>query len=120
MNPKDYVVTIPNPIFLVTTRKANGTANANLECHLEREEPLVTGSNWYLFVGRVLHVTMDERAMLPEPEERMREMGLMYNIRSTVNPMDGHFYGPNILGLLSQAVMIFPDDGHMPDWSKSR
>ena len=26
----EYVVTVPNPIFLVTTRKANGAANANL------------------------------------------------------------------------------------------
>jgi hypothetical protein len=25
-------------------------------------------------------------------------MGLMYNIRSTVNPLDGQQYGPNSLG----------------------
>ena len=26
----EYIVTVPNPIFLVTTRKTNGAANANL------------------------------------------------------------------------------------------
>jgi flavin reductase (DIM6/NTAB) family NADH-FMN oxidoreductase RutF len=27
----EYVVTVPNPIYIVTTRKANGAANANLQ-----------------------------------------------------------------------------------------
>ena len=203
----EYVVTIPNPIFLVTTRKANGAANANLqswglllgsgdhfyslmailkhnhtyenilrerewclnypdfyhypecfdtiacnqaendeiteagftieparlvqapriaeclinlECRLEREEPLFEGANWHLFIGRVVHAAVDERAMAPEPEERLRSMKLMYNVRSTVNPLDGRFYGPNTLGLLSEVVKIFKEDGQRQDWPKRR
>jgi hypothetical protein len=27
----EFVVTVPNPIFIVTTRKANGAPNANLQ-----------------------------------------------------------------------------------------
>ena len=38
----EYVVTVPNPIFLVTTRKANGAANANLH-------------SWGLLVGERDH-----------------------------------------------------------------
>lgn len=26
----EYVITVPNPMFLITTRKANGAPNANL------------------------------------------------------------------------------------------
>jgi len=36
-------------------------------------------------------------------------MGLMYNVRSTVNPMTGEQYGPNALGLLSQVEKIVKD-----------
>jgi hypothetical protein len=35
---------------------------------------------------------------------------LMYNIRGTVNPLDGQQYGPNSLGLLSEVVKAF-DEG---------
>lgn len=192
----EYIVTVPNPIFLVTTRKANGAPNANLqswglligekgnysslvallnhthtydnilreeewcvgfpsfedhqqcfetihcnaldndeitaagftiekaktvqapriaecsvtlECRLEWHRPLYESSRWHLFVGRVLHVAMEEAVMVPDPVERMRTMGLMYNVRSTVNPLTGEQYGPNTLGLLSKVEKIFPD-----------
>jgi flavin reductase (DIM6/NTAB) family NADH-FMN oxidoreductase RutF len=185
----EYIVTIPNPIFIVTTRKANGAPNANLhswgllvgekgnyssllalldnthtyanilregewcvcfpssqylrqcsetiwqngsdndeitdagfsiempntvqaariaecsvnlECRLEWHHPLYENSRWHLFAGRVTHLAMDESVMVPDPVERMRLMGLMYNIRSTVNPLTGEQYGPNTLGLLSK------------------
>ena len=191
----EYIVTVPNPIYIVTTRKANGAPNANLqswgllvgekgnyssllalldnththnnilrerewcigfpsfedypecfgtihcnapdndeitaagltveaaqtvqapriaecsvtlECRLEWHHPLYAGSPWHLFAGRVVHLAMEEAMMVPDPVERMRAMGLMYNIRSTVNPMTGEQYGPNTLGLLSRVEKIFP------------
>lgn len=199
----EYVVSVPNPIFLITTRKANGAPNAclhswgllvgerdnyssllalldhhhtyanilregewcvnfpsfacypqcfetiycnaddndeiseagftvepaktvqapriaecavNLECRLEWDRPLYEGSRWRLLAGRVSHVAMDESAMAPDPVERMRAMSLMYNVRSTVNPLDGQQYGPNGLGLLSQVVKVFTDDGQPKGW----
>ena len=191
----EYVVTVPNPIFVVTTRKANGAANANLhswgfpvgerdhysslltlldgthtyanivregewcvnypsvthypqcfetircngpdndeivdagltvepartvqapriaecamvlECKLAWHQPLYEDSQWYLFVGRVLHVAVDEAAMAVDPDERLQALGLMYNVRGTVNPLNGDHYGPNTLGLLKQVRRIFP------------
>ena len=44
--------------------------------------------------------------MVPHPVERMRAIGLMYNVQSTVNPLNGKQYGPNTLGLLSQVERI--------------
>lgn len=190
----EYIVTVPNPIFIVTTRKANGVPNANLqswglligekgnysslvalldnthtyanilregewcicfpsfqqyqecfetirynapdndeitdagfsielpksvqaprivecsinlECRLEWHHALYENSHWHLFAGRVTHLAMDESVMIPDPVERMRIMGLMYNVRSTVHPVTGEQYGPNTLGLLSQIEDIF-------------
>lgn len=198
----EYIVTIPNPIFLITTRKANGAPNANLqswgllvgekgnyssllallvnshtygnilregewcigfpsfeyhpqcfetikcnasdndeiteagftvespmtvrapriaecsvtlECQLEWHRPLYETSHWHLFAGRVCHLAMEEAMMVPDPVERMQAMGLMYNVRSTVNPMTGEQYGPNTLGLLSKVEKIFNDEGPMED-----
>ena len=195
----EYIVTVPNPIFLITTRKANGASNANLhswglligekgnyssllalldnthtydnilregewcvcfpslayyrqcsetiwcnrpdndeiseagftiepaqviqapriaecsvnlECRLEWHRPLYESSRWHLFTGRVLHVAMEEAMMVADPVERMRLMGLMYNVRSTVNPLTGEQYGPNTIGLLCKAEKIFTEEGH--------
>lgn len=83
--------------------------SVNLECRLEWHRPLYESSHWHLFAGRVYHLAVDETVMAPDPIERMRVMGLMYNVRSTVNPMTGEQYGPNTLGLLSKVVKIFPD-----------
>jgi flavin reductase (DIM6/NTAB) family NADH-FMN oxidoreductase RutF len=190
----EYIVTVPNPIFIVTTRKANGAPNANLqswglligekgnyssllalldnshtyenilregewcvcfpslqyyrqcfetirlneqdndeitdsgftiecsqrvqapriaeclinlECHLEWHRPLYENSSWHLFAGRVIHLGMDEEAMAIDPAERMRVLGLMYNVRGTVNPMTGEQYVYNTLGLLSRIEKVF-------------
>jgi flavin reductase (DIM6/NTAB) family NADH-FMN oxidoreductase RutF len=194
----EYIVTVPNPIFIVTTRKSNGAPNANLqswglligekgkyssllalldhshtydnilregewcvgfpsfeyypqcfetihcnapdndeitgagftvepaktvkapritecsvslECGLAWHRPLYEDSHWHLFAGRVLHLAMDEAVMVPDPVERLRTMGLMYNVRSTVHPLTGEQYGPNTLGLLNKVEKIFPDEG---------
>jgi hypothetical protein len=42
-------------------------------------------------------------------------MELMYNIRSTVDPMTGEQYGPNTLGLLSRVEDIFGKQGPPKD-----
>ena len=81
----------------------------NLECRLEWHRPLYEDSRWHLFTGRVLHLAMDEAVMVPDPVERMQAMQLMYNVRSTVNPLTGEQYGPNTLGLLSKVEKVFPD-----------
>ena len=194
----EYIVTVPNPIYIVTTRKANGAPNANLqswglllgekgdyssllalldqshtyenilregewcvgfpsfahypqcfetihcngpdndeiteagftvepaktvkapriaecsvslECSSEWHRRLYEDSHWHLFAGRVVHLAMDEGAMAPDPVERVRAMGLMYNVRSTVHPLTGEQYGPNTLGLLNRVEKIFPDEG---------
>ena len=190
----EYVVTVPNPIFLVTTRKANGAANANLhswgllvgerdhyssllalldgthtyanilregewcvnfpsvklhpqcsetiqcnepdndeildagltaeaaqtvrapriaecavnlECKLAWHRPLYEDSEWHLFLGQVLHVAMDEAAMAIDPDRRMEALGLMYNVRGTINPLNGEYHGPNTVGLLGPVLRTF-------------
>ncbi len=201
----EYVVTVPNPIFLVTTRKPNGAPNANLhawglltgdqdhytsllailtithtcqnilregewclnypsfthfpecfetiyqnhtsndeisdagftiepsqtvqapriaecpinvECRLEWNHPLAEGSRWQVLAGKVLNVAVDESVMAVPPEQRLQAAQWMYNVRGTVNPLDGGYYGPNTLGLLSQVVRIFSDEGQTLDWRK--
>ena len=79
----------------------------NLECKLAWHRPLYEDSRWHLFLGRVLHVAMDEAVMAVDPDQRMEALGLMYNVRGTVNPLDGEYYGPNTLGLLKQVLRTF-------------
>ena len=50
------------------------------------------------------------------PEERIKKMQLMYNIRSTVNPLTGEQYGPNTVGLLNEVVRITSEDGTTKLW----
>jgi hypothetical protein len=49
---------------------------------------------------------MDESVMVVDPTERIQAMKLMYNIRGTVNPLDGQFHGPNSMGLLNVAWRV--------------
>jgi len=78
---------------------------ANIECRLEWERPLREGSHWQFFLGRVLHVALEDEMMVTDPQERVRRMNLMYNVRGTVNPLTGEFFGPNTLGLLGKVVL---------------
>jgi flavin reductase (DIM6/NTAB) family NADH-FMN oxidoreductase RutF len=203
----EYVVTVPNPIYIITTRKVNGSANANLqswglllgekgnysslialqqgchsftnilrekewcigypahtyypqcfetiycnaadndeiidsgfttetakvvsapriaecaitlECRLAWHHPLYADSGLHLFAGRVVHLAMDEDVMVSHPVERIRRLDLMYNIRSTVNPLTGEQYGPNTLGLLGKVDEIFTMEGQPKGWRISR
>ena len=84
--------------------------SVNLECRLDWHRPLYEGKRWRLMAGRVVHVAMDESVIVTDPTERMQAMRLIYNIRGTVNPLDGQQYGPNSLGLLSKVVKAF-DEG---------
>jgi hypothetical protein len=52
---------------------------------------------------------MDEAAMAVDPDERVQALGLMYNVRGTVHPLNGDYYGPNTLGVLDQVVRISPE-----------
>lgn len=81
----------------------------NLECRLEWRRPIHPDSRWHTLLGRVVHVGVDERVMVAEPEERARRMELMYNMRGNVHALTGEYYGPNTLGLLNQIVKIYPD-----------
>jgi flavin reductase (DIM6/NTAB) family NADH-FMN oxidoreductase RutF len=83
----------------------------NLECMYEWSKPLFEGSIWTLFAGRVEVVAVDDKVISATPEDRMQKMALMYNIRSTVNPVNGEYYGPNTFGLINRVVRTFPDDG---------
>jgi hypothetical protein len=60
-------------------------------------------------VGHVQHAAMDEVAMAVDPDERVQALGLMYNVRGTVHPLNGEYYGPNTLGVLGQVMRIFPE-----------
>ncbi len=92
----------------------------NLECKLKWDKQLYEGSSWHLFIGKVTHVAIDDNSITPDPIERMNKMHLMYNIRSTVNPINGEFYGPNSLGILNEVVKIFTDEGQPKEWRKER
>ena len=48
--------------------------------------------------------------MVPEPEDRARRMGLMYNMRSNVHALTGEFYGSNTLALIDRIVKIVPEN----------
>ncbi len=79
---------------------------ANLECRLEWQRPLYEKSRWRLLLGRVTHAAMDESVMAIDPAQRMQAMKLMYNIRGTINPLDGQQHGANSIGLLSELIKI--------------
>jgi flavin reductase (DIM6/NTAB) family NADH-FMN oxidoreductase RutF len=80
----------------------------NLECKLEWNRPITAANTWQVMTATVVHVAVDEAVMVPEPEERARRMGLMYNMRSNVNALTGEYYGPNTLGLVDRIIKIFP------------
>jgi flavin reductase (DIM6/NTAB) family NADH-FMN oxidoreductase RutF len=79
----------------------------SLECKLEWHRRLYEGSSWVLVAGKVVHVAMDEAVMGTDPQERMRAMRLMFNIRGLINPVSGEANGYNSLGLLSEVVKAF-------------
>jgi len=88
----------------------------NLECKLKWQHNLSENGSWHLFCGEIVHVAVDENVIIPDPVERMKKMQLMYNIRGTINPLNGVQYGPNTLGLIKEVVKITSDDGLIKLW----
>ena len=74
----------------------------SLECSLLWDKPLIDNSRWHLFCGKVQHVAIDEKALVVKPSERMNNLNLMYNVRGTVNPLNGEYHGANTIGLLKK------------------
>ena len=101
----DSGFTIECPKSVLAPRIAE--CSINLECRLEWHHSLYADSHWHLFAGRVIHLGIDEDAMAIDPVERIRMMGLMYNVRGTVNSMTGEQYVYNTLGLLSKIEKVF-------------
>jgi flavin reductase (DIM6/NTAB) family NADH-FMN oxidoreductase RutF len=81
----------------------------NLECRLEWNRPIAEGSAWQVLLATVVHVAADEEVMVPEPEERARRMGLMYNMRGNVHALTGEYYGPNTLAVIDRIVKMTPE-----------
>jgi flavin reductase (DIM6/NTAB) family NADH-FMN oxidoreductase RutF len=75
-----------------------------LECRLLWDKPLDESSPWHLLCGKVQHVAIDDKAIPIEQSERMSNLKLMYNIRGTINPLNGEYCSPNVIGLLNRVV----------------
>lgn len=75
-----------------------------LECVLKWERALVEDSPWRLICGEIVQVAMEDAVLTVEPEKRVAAMGLMYNIRGTVNPLTGDYHGPNTFGLINDII----------------
>lgn len=79
-----------------------------LECELKWEKPLIDGSNWSLILGGIKQIAIDEAVLSVEPEKRVASMGLMYNIRGMVNPLNGEYHSPNTYGLIGDIIHYIP------------
>jgi hypothetical protein len=90
----------------------------NYECVLVREEALFDKLPWHLPIGRVVHAAMDGKTLVTDPADRIKAMQLMYNVRRTINPVNGDYYGPNTLGLIDQVLKVTPEDGPEPSWKR--
>ena len=79
-----------------------------LECKLKWEQSLVDDSKWGLVCGEIVQVAIEDAVLAVKPEERIAAMGLMYNIRGTVNPLNGEYHGPNTYGLIGDIIHYLP------------
>ena len=70
----EYIVTVPNPIFLVTTRKANGASNANLHA-------------WGLLVGERDHYSSLLALLNQTPSYTAQKMLSWKNISQSCYPL---------------------------------
>jgi len=86
-------------------------SNVSLECELSWEKSLIETSKWGLICGKIVNIIIDDNVLVVDPEKRIAAMDLMYNIRGTVNPLNGDYYGPNTIGLLKEVIRYFDDTG---------
>ncbi|MEA3239836.1 MAG: flavin reductase [Candidatus Bipolaricaulota bacterium] len=61
---------------------------ANMECTLEWHRPLFGEGGQHVFVGKVVHVAMDERACAVEPQQRLKALNTMFSRRDTLGSTD--------------------------------
>ena len=61
----------------------------NIECTLEWDRSLFEGSRQRVFVGKIVHVAMDERACVADPQQRLEGLNTMFNMLSTLDPLTG-------------------------------
>ena len=54
-------------------------------------------------------IGIEQPPMAVDPDERLQALGLMYNVRGTVHPLNGDYYGPNTLGVLGEVVRTVPE-----------
>ncbi len=82
-----------------------------LECKLKWHKALVDNSRWELFCGEICGFHLDDSILIADPEKRIANLNLMYNVRGTVNPVNGDYYGPNTLGILNSIEKCYDDCG---------
>lgn len=75
-----------------------------LECVLKWEKSLAEDSKWSLLCGEIVQAVIDDTVLAVKPEERIASMGLMYNIRGTVNPLNGDYHSANTYGVIGEVI----------------
>jgi flavin reductase (DIM6/NTAB) family NADH-FMN oxidoreductase RutF len=71
----------------------------NMECVLEWHRPLFEGGCQHVFVGKVVHVAMDDRACEIDVRKRLETLDTMFNVMSTLDPLTGET-GSDGLGIV--------------------
>lgn|GEM_PF-428499 len=77
-----------------------------VECRLDWHRDIGAGT---LFAGRIMGARVDPSRLPADPDRRIEALGLMYNVRGTIDPATREMYGPNTLGVLGQVKRISPD-----------
>ncbi len=92
---------VPSKIIKAPSIKES---TVTLECVLKWEKSLAEESHWSLLCGEIVQIAIEDTVMAVEPEKRIAAMNLMYNIRGTVNPLNGDYHGPNTFGVLGDII----------------
>jgi hypothetical protein len=66
--------------------------------------PRIAESSYILECRLLWDKPLDDKAIPIEQSERMSNLKLMYNIRGTINPLNGEYCSPNVIGLLNRVV----------------
>ena len=75
----------------------------SLECQFEWERELFAGSPENIICGKVIHLAANDIAFNINHKQRIEDMGIMYNIRSHLNPLTGE-KSSNTIGLINSMV----------------
>lgn len=96
---------VPSQIIKTPTIAESTVA---LECSLKWERSLVDDSHWSLLCGEIVQIAIEDTVLSVKPEDRIAAMNLMYNIRGTVNPLNGDYHSANTFGLLGDIIHYIP------------